>query len=103
MPITYTSKFHSREDPGGIIREILEMDAEFEGPARDALLSWVIRLEPGLSPATAARRLLARYELEERTPAGACGELVKLLRETAAEAAPRPVARPSRRRGRRRN
>lgn len=84
MPFTYTSKHHSPEDPGGIIRDVLDMGPEFAGPARDALLSWMLRLGEDIDPATAARTLLARYGLGEgAVPGGACGELVALLRETA--------------------
>ena len=84
MAITYTSKYHSPEDPGGIIGEILSMGAEFAGPARDALLGWTLRLGDTQDPAEAARAVLVKYGLEEGTdPEGACGELVRLLRETA--------------------
>jgi hypothetical protein len=84
MAITYTSKYHAPEDPGGIIGEILNMGAEFPGPARDALLGWTLRLADGQDPAAAARAVLEKYGLAEGpAPEGACGELVGLLRETA--------------------
>lgn len=84
MPITYTSPHHSDEDPGGLIRETLNMGPAFTGPARDALLSWVLRLGDGVDVAAAAQTLLTRYGYAEGpAPDGACGELVVLLRETA--------------------
>lgn len=84
MPVTYTSPHHSEEDPGGLIRETLEMGADFPGPARDALLSWMLRLGDGVDAAATAQTLLARYGYAEGPPPeGACGELVALLRETA--------------------
>ena len=85
MTVTYTSKLHSDDDPGGIIGEILNMGADFPGPAQDALIGWTLRLGDGVDPAAAAQRVLARYGYEEgEAPEGACGELVRLLRETAA-------------------
>ena len=85
MPVTYTSKLHSDDDPGGIIGEILNMGADFPGPARDALVGWTLRLGDGIDPAEAAQRILAHYGQESgAVPEGACGELVRLLRETAA-------------------
>ncbi len=83
MPITYTSKYHCPEDPGGIIGEILNMGADFTDPAQDALLGWTLRLGDDIDPAAAARGLLEKYGLQDGpTPEGACGELVRLLRET---------------------
>ncbi|RMD65158.1 MAG: hypothetical protein D6826_00735, partial [Alphaproteobacteria bacterium] len=64
--------------------EILDMGTEFTGPAEDALLSWLLRLEGDIAPAEAARVLLQRYGLADAPdPDGAAGELVRLLRETA--------------------
>lgn len=84
MPITYTSKHHSPEDPGGIIREVLNMGTAFTGTAREVLLGWTLRLDDNVDPAAAARTLLQRYGYADRPPPdGACGELVMLLRETA--------------------
>ncbi len=84
MAVTYTSKYHAPEDPGGIVGEILNMGAEFEGPAQDALLGWTLRLGDTQDPAVAARAVLKKYGLVEGpAPEGACGDLVKLLRETA--------------------
>lgn len=84
MTITYTSKHHSDDDPGGVIGEVLAMGPEFAGPAEDVLLGWTLRLADGVDPAAAARRLLARHGLQDRpAPEGACGDLIRLLRETA--------------------
>ncbi|MEO1192360.1 MAG: hypothetical protein AAFY02_11425 [Pseudomonadota bacterium] len=88
MSVTYTSPHHSEEDPGGLIREVLNLGDAFPGPAADILLSWSLRLDDSLPAAEAARRLLERYDLQAgEPPAGACGELVVLLRQ-AAEAPP---------------
>jgi hypothetical protein len=85
MPVTYVSSHHSADDPGGLIREALDLGAEFQGPAEDLVLAWIMRLEAGRDPAAAAKRLLAAYGLENRPePAGAAGRVVQLLRETAA-------------------
>ena len=98
MPVRYTSKHHSDEDPGGLIRDVLDMGAEFTGPAQDVLLSWFLRLGDGVDAAAAARALLQRYDLADgEIPEGACGELVSLLRQTA-EAGPERLAAPRRRR-----
>ena len=84
MPITYTSKFHSDDDPGGVLGEILTMGEAFPGPAEDALLGWTLRLADDVDPADAARRILARHHFDTGdAPDGACGELVRLLREAA--------------------
>lgn len=84
MPITYTSKHHSPQDPGGVIRAVIDMGPEFTGPAQDVLVSWMLRLDDGIDPAEAARHLLAAYGLNDGPPKpGALGELVRLLRETA--------------------
>jgi len=84
MSITYTSTYHCDDDPGGILGEILHMGEEFEGPAQDALVGWTLRLGDGIDPAEAAKRLLVRYEaVASAAPTGACGELIRLLRETA--------------------
>ena len=108
MSITYTSKYHCDDDPGGILGEILHMGEEFEGPAQDALVGWTLRLGDGIDPAEAAKRLLVRYEaLAASAPAGACGEVILLLLETAGYSRRRlaaPLCRPepplrSRRRG----
>jgi len=96
MAVTYTSPHHSREDPGGLIREALDLGAEFRGPAEDLLLGWSLRLPDDLSPALAARRLLERYRIDEMSLSeGPCQRLAALLRETATA----QEIRPARRRG----
>lgn len=84
MAITYTSRFHSDDDPGGVLGEILTMGAAFPGPAEDALLGWTLRLADTVDPAAAARRILAKYNYDTGvTPDGPCGDLVRMLREAA--------------------
>ena len=104
MATTYLSPHHSPDDPGGVIREVLLMGPEFPGPAEDVIVAWTLRLGPDRDPADAAERLLAAYELAEGPlPEGPCGKLVDLLRQAAqsrGDAAPRPVRRGGRRRGR---
>ena len=85
MAIKYLSKHHSDDDPGGLIREVLEAGPAFQGPAEDIVLSWTLRLGEGIDPADAARRLLDAYGVAEGPPPeGATGRVVTLLRETAA-------------------
>jgi len=103
MAIKYESRYHSDDDPGGLIREVLELGPEFPGPAPDILLAWMLRLGEDQDPATIAGRLLKNYQVDAGPiPDGACGELVKLLRETATYGADRLIARSNKRRGRRR-
>jgi hypothetical protein len=104
MVIKYESRFHSEDDPGGLIREVLEMGSEFPGPSQDILLAWMLRIDDGRDPAMVAARLLSDYGVAEGPlPEGACGELVKLLRETARCRAETLQARGSKRQGRRRD
>lgn len=82
--IQYVGRFHSEDDPGGLIREVLDMGPEFRGPASDLLLAWVLRLEADVDPGAVAGRLIVDYGIAEGpVPEGACGELVELLREVA--------------------
>lgn len=84
MGVKYVSPHDSPEDPGGLIREVLDLGAAFPGPAEDVMLSWTLRLGDEQPPAATARILLVRYGLEEAPlPEGACGRLVALLREVA--------------------
>ena len=84
MAIKYATRYHSDDDPGGLIREVVEMGDDFPGPAKDIILSWVIRLEPGHDAAKAAGHILRDYGLEGRPdPKGACGEVVAMVREIA--------------------
>ncbi len=96
MSIIYTSPHHCPEDPGGLVRETLDLGAGFPGPAEDVLVSWSLRLEDGLTPQAASTRLLKRLGLiAGPLPEGACGHLVELLRQ-ATKDTPKT---PSRRRG----
>ena len=84
MVIKYDSAHDSPDDPGGLIRQVLDMGPEFPGPARDILLAWILRLGAERDPAEVAGRLLAAYGIAEGpTSEDAAGELVTLLRETA--------------------
>ena len=96
MSVIYTSPYHSPDDPGGLVRETLELGDAFPGSAEDILVSWSLGLEE-MSPQEAAGSLLARLALTEGDlPAGACGQLVALLRQAAKDALP---SRPRRRGG----
>lgn len=89
MGIRYLSPHHSPEDPGGLIGDALDLGAEFPGPAEDLLLSWTLRLGPGVEAQQAARTLLERYAPKADKPSpGAAGRLVELLRATATQGAP---------------
>jgi hypothetical protein len=107
MAIRYLSEHDSPEDPGGLIREVLEMGEDFPGPAEDVVLAWVLRLGEGHDPAQAATRLIDDYRLdEEPQPGGPCGRLVAMLKETAqfpAQRMTRHLGQPRRRGGWRRN
>ena len=106
MAIKYLSKHHSEDDPGGMIREVLNMGATFPGPAEDILLAWTLKLGATADPAVHAGRLLQAYEIAEGpVPDDPRGRLIALLRETAnfSQAKLQPPAkrgahRPSRRR-----
>lgn len=103
MAINYESRYHSDDDPGGLIREVLELGPEFPGPAPDILLAWMLRLKDDQDPAAVAECLLSDYDIADGPlPDGACGELVKLLRETAVYGADKLAAHSGKRRGRRR-
>ncbi len=108
MAIKYATRYHSDDDPGGLIREVVEMGDDFPGPAKDIILSWVIRLEPGRDAAEAAGNILRDYGLVDRPdPEGACGEVVAMVREIALYGPERlrnvsPSSPRHRRRGRRR-
>ena len=65
MAIKYVSAHDSPDDPGGLIRQVLDMGPEFPGPARDILLAWILRLGNERDPAEAAGRLLAAYGIAE--------------------------------------
>lgn len=107
MAIRYLSEHDSPDDPGGMIREVLEMGEAFPGPAEDVVLAWVLRLGEGRDPAAAAKQLIADYRLDrEPQPGGACGRVIEMLKETASypgDRMARHVCQPRRRGGWRRN
>ena len=107
MAIRYVSEHDSADDPGGMVREVLQMGESFPGPAEDLLLAWVLRLGEGRDAAEAARRLIEDYRLnEEPQPGGACGRVIEMLKETAkfpSERMARHLCKPRRRGGWRRN
>jgi hypothetical protein len=71
-------------DPDLLIAQVLEMGAEFVGPAEDIIFSWLITLAPDVDPAAAANTLLDDHKLRDGpVPAGAIGRVWTLLRETA--------------------
>lgn len=71
-------------DPNLLIRQVIEMGAEFTGPAEDIIFSWLISLPPGMDPATAANTLLDEHNLRQGdAPPDAIGRVWTLLRETA--------------------
>jgi len=79
-----TARHGPPHDPNGLIGQVLEMGAEFSGPAEDVLFSWLISLAPDVDPAVAANRLLDEHKLRDGSvPDGALGRLWTLLRETA--------------------
>lgn len=80
-----TAKRGPPHDPNLLIRQVIEMGAEFTGPAEDILFSWLISLAADLEPATAANLLLDEHNLRHgEPPPGALGRLWTLLRETSA-------------------
>jgi hypothetical protein len=84
MAIKFLSPHHSPDDPGGLIKEAINMGPDFPGPAEDLMLAWTLRLGLERDPAEAAERLLSAYGLVEGPQLeGACGHLVDLLRQAA--------------------
>ena len=94
---------HDPDDPQGLIRQVLEMGAEFPGPAFDVLLSWLLGLKDRADASAAARRLIELHALNGPPfPPGQLGTLIRLLHQTAAYSAGRLEALSQRRRGGRR-
>lgn len=101
MAIKYPSPNDSPDDPGGLIKEVLDMGTEFPGPAEDILVAWMLRLGDDRDPADAAGRLIERYGIAEGPPPdGACGRVVELLRQAASFPQERLASHLERRRGR---
>ena len=102
MGVKYVSPHDNPDDPGGLIREVLDLGALFTGPAEDTLLSWLLRLPPGVDATQAANNLLARYKLREGPPRdGATGKLIALIEQAASGELPRSRGRRGGWRGRR--
>jgi hypothetical protein len=83
MPADTTAKRGPPFDPQFLIRQVLDMGAEFPGPAEDILLSWILSLDRALDPAAAAQQLVDAYGLE--IPADHCAtlRLRELILQTA--------------------
>ena len=98
MAIKYLSEHDTPDDPGGLIRQALDMGPGFPGPAEDVLLAWMLRLGEGRDAATAARRLIDGYGIAGGSAVeGPLGKLISLLHQTA-HCAPAHI--PARRGGR---
>jgi len=54
MAIRYLYEHYSPDDPGGLIREVLQMGEDFPGPAEDVILAWILRPGQDRDPAEAA-------------------------------------------------
>jgi hypothetical protein len=106
MPASHATELKGPpHDPHCLIRQVLQMGAEFSGPAEDVVFSWLISLAREVDPAVAANLLLDEHDLRDADPPpGAQGRLWQLLRETARYTGERlqPMAQ-GRRGGRRRN
>ena len=101
MAIKYVSKHHSPDDPGGLIREALDMGADFPGPAEDLVLAWMLALGNERDPAEAAQGLMAAYGFAEGpVPQDETGRIIEMLRQTAEFPEERLSGRPRRRRHR---
>ena len=84
MAIKYVGRYHSEDDPGGLIREVVELGDEFPGPSPDIIFSWLLRIPDGQDPAEVAKRVLKEYGLAEgEVPDNYAGEVIKLLREVS--------------------
>ena len=84
MAIKYVGRYHSEDDPGGLIREVVELAEEFPGPSPDIVFSWLLRLPDGQDPAEVAKRILKDYGLAEaELPETPAGEVISLLREVS--------------------
>jgi hypothetical protein len=83
MPADTTAKRGPPFDPQLLIRQVLDMGAEFPGPAEDILLSWVLSLDRALDPASAAQQLIDAYGLEIPADHHATLRLRELILQTA--------------------
>ncbi len=84
MVIKYVSPHDSPDDPGGLIKEVIDMGPDFPGPAEDILVAWTLRLEDSRDPAEAAQHLLTAYGIAEgAAPDNEAGKVITLLRQAA--------------------
>ncbi|MFM9844194.1 MAG: hypothetical protein ACKVOI_14610 [Dongiaceae bacterium] len=103
MPADTTAKRGPPFDPQLLIRQVLDMGAEFPGPAEDILLSWILSLDRALDPAAAALQLIDAYGLDIPAEHTATLRLRDLIEQTARFPDGAVQGQPgSRRRGRRR-
>jgi hypothetical protein len=102
MPIDSTAKRGPAYDPHLLIRQVLDMGADFHGPAEDILLSWILSLDRALDPAAAALQLIDAYGLEIPAEHGATLRLRDLILQTARFPDGAVQGQPGSRRGRRR-
>jgi len=83
MSIDTTAKRGPAYDPHLLIRQVLDMGADFRGPAEDILLSWILSLDRALDPAAAALQLIDAYGLEIPAEHAATLRLRELILQTA--------------------
>ena len=83
MPADTTAKRGPPYDPQLLIRQVLDMGADFPGPAEDILLSWILSLDRALDPAAAAQQLIDAYGLEIPAEHRATQRLCELILQTA--------------------
>jgi len=83
MPADTTAKRGPPFDPQLLIRQVLDMGADFPGPAEDILLSWILSLDRALDPAAAAQQLIEAYDLEIPAEHRATLRLRELILQTA--------------------
>src|SRR5262245_11525874 len=83
MPADTTAKRGPPFDPQLLIRQVLDMGADFPGPAEDILLSWILSLDRTVDPAAAAQQLIDAYGLEIPAEHRATLRLRELILQTA--------------------
>ena len=89
------------EDPVNLMQQVFDHASEFMGPAPDILLSWLMRLDPGVDQAAAAAWVLETYARPVEATANAESRmLIDLLQQAANGDAPTSARRRGGRRGR---
>jgi len=83
MSADTTAKRGPPFDPQLLIRQVLDMGADFPGPAEDILLSWILSLDRSLDPATAAQQVIDAYGLDIPAEHRATLRLRELILQTA--------------------